>query len=495
MAILASPAPAQDTTPASDIIRSFATEAALQRPFSADDAALLDEIERGCFQYLWNEVGEPSLLAKDRRYAQVASVAGVGFQLAALPIGVERGWITREQAEERALAILRSLDRDDIRRHGFYLHFVDAKDAGVYEPFHNEVSTVDTALLLAGALAAGQYFGRDIAERVDRLAAAANWSEYVDPATGFVRFGWLPADNLNVAGAGDFLQHAWRLATDEERIIYFLAVGAPNADFAVEPRRYYELERHVERHGDMPPYVVSWDGTMFQYLYSHAYIDFRRFAADDPSLFGVEAPRVDWVENSRRATLTHRQRCIEAAVEIPSFAADRWGVSPCMALDPTGQPAYIVQDVEPNLTNRDEWHGGWIAPYAAAGALMFAPEESLAALRAFRSLKDADGQPLAWRDPAPGGYGFEESFSLAQPQPANAAGGQPPPAPATCDDHVAIDVGVMLVAIENARTGLIWRLFMDHPVAQRAVERLQFVEFHKDQDSPQRTQRAQRAEE
>ena len=435
---------AEVSTPPSDIVRTAETEAALREPLSAEDAELLDEIQRGCFQYLWNEVGQPSLLAKDRRYADVASLAGVGFQLASLPIGVERGWITRDQAKARAVTILDSLDRDDIRRHGLYLHFVRADDASVFAPFRNEVSTVDSALLFAGALPAAQYFGGEIAERIDRLVAAANWREYSNPENGFVHFGWWPADNEHLDADGEFIPLVWHLASDEERIIYFLAAGAPNPDFAVDPRRYYELERHVESHDDLPPYVVSWNGAMFQYFYSHAYIDYRRFAADDPALFGVEAPRVDWVENSRRATLTHRQRCIESAAQFPSFAADRWGVSPCMALDSRGEPAYIVQEVQPNLSDRDEWQGGWIAPYAAGSAIMFTPQESLAALRAYRNLKDEAGQPLAWRDPAQGGYGFEESFSLVRQEPSEDAGEPPPPIPAASDDHVAIDVGVML---------------------------------------------------
>ena len=90
---------------------------------------------------------------------------------------------------------------------------------------------------------------------------------------------------------------------------------------------------------------------------------------------------------------------------------------------------------------------------------MFTPQESLAALREYRSLRRPDGKPLAWRNPADGGYGFVDSFRLDPPY------GQ--------DDNLGIDQGPMLLAIENARTGLVWRLFMQHPAAQRAVERLQ----------------------
>jgi hypothetical protein len=262
-------------------------------------------------------------------------------------------------------------------------------------------------------------------------------------------------------GPGELIDAEWHLSTDEEHLIYFLAAGAPRAEFAVEPAVYYRLERRLERHGDMPPFVVGWNGCLFQYFFAHCYIDYRGFGADDPSKFGVEAPGVDWFENSRRATLTHRRRCIEAAAEFSSFAEDRWGVSPCMGYDARGEHNYIVQDVQPNLSNRDEWQLGTVAPYAAGSAIMFTPQESVAALRAYRELKDESGQPLVWRNPSAGGYALADSFNLDQGR--------------VSDANLAIDVGPMLLAIENARTALVWRLFMQHPVAQRAVKRLGFA--------------------
>ena len=89
---------------------------------------------------------------------------------------------------------------------------------------------------------------------------------------------------------------------------------------------------------------------------------------------------------------------------------------------------------------------------------MFTPAESMAALRAFRELKDSSGKLLAWRGSDEGGYGFADSVNIDQHYAS--------------DDQVAIDVGPLLLAIENVRTGLIWRLFMQHPVAQVAVDRL-----------------------
>jgi hypothetical protein len=453
---LAFAAPAE---PPINILRTPDADRAASYEFTPADDAFLDQIQRGCFNYLWNEVGRPSGLAKDRRTTVVASTAGVGFQLSALPIGIERGWITRDEGRRRALSILRTLlERTDNRRDGVFLHFVHADTGAIYPPYHNEVSTVDHTLLLAGALPAAVYFGGEVGELVGRMAAETNWKKYYNPQVEFISFAWKPVDHGNLAGDGAFSPHAWHVASDEERLVYFIAAGCPTDEFAADPRDYYRLERHVRRHADGPPFVVSPTGSPFTYFFSHCWIDYRALRADDPRRLGVEALRVDWFENSRRAVLTHRQRCIEAANEFPTLGPDRWGLSPCMGFDDKGQMNYLVPDLRPSLFDRDQWQGGTIAPYAAGSAIMFAPEESLAALRAFRDLEDHEGRPLVWRDPADGGYAFADSFRLDPPR--------------ACDDNVAIDVGPMLLAIENARTGLIWRLFMEHDVARRAVGRL-----------------------
>ncbi len=442
-----------------DILRTAATRQAIDYNFSADDAALLESIERGCFNFLWQEVGRPSGLVKDRRYGEVASLAGVGFQLSAIPIGVERGWITHAQGEQRALQVLRFLRRRDTnRRDGIYLHFVRTDSGDIHPPYRNEASTVDHSLLLAGAMPAAVYFGGEVARIVDEIAAQSNWRAFVSRADGFLHMGWRPADNANMQGPGTFIENTWYLASDEERIIYFLAVACPTPEFALEPRDYYRLQRTVERHNDLLPFVVSWNGIPFNYLFAHCWIDHRRFAADEPARFGVKAPRVDWFENSRRALLTHRQRCLEVADRFTSFAPDRWGVSPCMGFNARGQSVYLVQGVEPNLRDEEDWRLGTIAPYAAGSSIMFTPTESIAALRAYRQLKDKNGAPLVWRDPDNGGFAFADSFNLDQPH--------------VSDDNVSIDIGPMLLAIENARTGLIWKLFMSHELAKRGVKRL-----------------------
>lgn len=455
---------------------------AAERPkyaFSEADNQLLDEVQRGCFNYLWNEVGETGM-AKDRVMAPVVSVAGVGFQLSALPIGIERGWVTHEQAEQRALKILRTLvPREDNKRFGIYLHYVD-QDTGGLDTKAPQVfaGTVDHALFQAGAMAAGSYFGGEVSKLVDQIVEQAQWKpfivqpKYVDVPEGLVSFGWQPDDISNVQGAGSFRPWVWHANSDEERLVYFLAVGAPDEDSAIDPAYYYRLSRRVIAYGDRQPFCVSWTGSLFTYFFSHCWIDYGQYAADDPQQFGIDKPRVDWLENSRRATLTHIYRCRELAQQFGTFSQNRWGLSPCMGIKRLGtkrgpdKPSYLVQELMPNYSNVENWHRGTVAPYAAGSAIMFTPTESVTALRAMRELKDTEGNPLIWKDPAEGGYGFADSFNLDQPH--------------VSWDNVAIDVGPMIVAIENARTGLIWKLFHQHSSAQAAVERLRWERLERD---------------
>lgn len=442
-------------TRAEDIIARGPDSAPARYTFTDADNALLDEVQHACFLYFWKEVGEPAKLVRDRKKAPVASSAAVGSQLSALPIGVERGWITRRQGEQRALTVLRAmLASDDNKKFGVYVHFPDMHTGGSsHEGYEVLASTVDHALFAAGAIVAGEYFQGEVKRLVDRVVADANWNAYAVGPNGFVSMGWKPKDPTNMHGEGEFLKAHWSWASAEERLIYFLGAGSPDPDYALDPKLYYSLLRPVKRHKDGPAYVVSWPGAMFTYIFSQCWIDYESIGPDDPGKFGIEAPRVNWRENSRRAVLTHRQRCIEQTDRFKTFAPDRWGLSPC-----AGRDGYLVPQVRPNGSDADKWFEGTVAPYAAAAAIMFTPRESMDAIRAFRHLKDGDGKPAVWRDPSEGGYGFADSFNLDQGFAS--------------DDYVGIDQGPILLGIENARTGLIWKLFMRSETAQRSVQRL-----------------------
>jgi hypothetical protein len=449
-------ASADDTT----IEATPESEVAWSYKISDEDAAILDKIQRGCFLYFWKEVGAPAELAKDKSSDTISSIAAVGFQLASLPIGVERGWISREEGAKRAVTVLKSLvERDDNKKFGIYLHYVD-KDSGGLPDFSKtkyryelHASTIDHALLQAGAMAASTYFGGDVEVLTNQLIRDANWRAYQSESGGFLSLGWRATTDAGLAGPGNFESWKWTRAGDEERLIYMMGVGS-EGEHAIDPAAYYKLERNVQRHGDMQPYVVSWNGSLFIHSFSHLFVNYRQLGPDDPKAFGVEQPRVDWFENSRRAALTHRQRCIEVSAQYPTLAHNRWGLAPCSYRD-----TYLVHEVMPNLSGQDVWFGGVVPPYGAGSAIVFTPQESMDALREYMSLKDPEGRLLVWRDPDHGGYGLVDSFTLDPPY--------------AHEEYLGIDQGPMLLAIENARTGLVWKLFMQHELAKKAVERLQ----------------------
>lgn len=442
---------------AADILPDAATRAARNHKLAPLDDALLEEIQRACFAYFWKEVGEPSKLAKDRMKGPTSSIAAVGFQLSALPIGVERGWISRAQGHQRAETILRSLlGRQDNKRFGVYLHFPDLHTGGLSRDGYEIVaSTVDHALLLAGAITAAAYFDGEVAALGERMIDGTNWKPFATGDGGTLSMGWRPADPAKLDGPGEFLKHHWWINSDEERLVYLMAQMPEDAAHRIPPETYYRLKRDIRRHDDLRPFAVSWPGTLFTYFFSHCWIDFASLGPDDPKAFGGNPPRVDWFENSRRAALTHRARCIEQMGRFKSLAENRWGLSACAARD-----GYIVPEIRPNVSGNENWHAGTVAPYAAGSCIMFTPTESIACLRALRELTDSAGRPLVWRDPGGGGYGFVDSFNLDQ----NYAH----------EDYVGIDQGPLLLAIENVRSGLIWKLFMGHAGVKRAMARLRW---------------------
>lgn len=461
----------------------IASEPGSPRPpfrFSSEDDRLLDEVARGAFAFLWKACDEQSGMVYDRTSVRFASVAGIGFQLAALPGAVERGWITREQGADRAARILRTLESEPRnRKAGMFFHFVDGRTAA---PINNDaVSTIDSALLFAGMIVAGEYFGGEIAERGDRMFAAADWTFFVlnEPRAdesylkGFISLGWKPRRFDDPTGEGALLPYAWADAADEQRLVCFLAAAAPNPAHRADPAVYYRLRRMLgESDGSGVHIWFPWSGALFTHFFAHCFIDYAGMGPDDPAANGVSRrPRVDWWENSRRGVELHRAKAARNPLGVPTLGPNAWGLSACDAAS-----GYIVPGVFPNriatidqipqfdfadYVPKDNFGDGTLPPYAAGCAVMFEPEAAIAAMRFYRGVQGEDGRPLVWREPAEGesgGFGFQDSFNLGTNWVA--------------PDCVAIDQGPLGLAIENARTGLVWRLFMQNSASREALRAL-----------------------
>ena len=172
--------------------------------------------------------------------------------------------------------------------------------------------------------------------------------------------------------------------------------------------------------------------------YSHAWIDYR----DRRELRG---DKIDYFENSVNATLAHRKFCMDLAYEFPVYGPNIWGIT---ASD--SAKGYLAWGGPP----RDPAIDATVVPSAAGGSLMFTPELSLAALRGMR---EKYGEKVYSR------YGFIDAFN---------------PTLGWYDhDVIGINVGVILLSAENARTGNVWRWFMRNVEVPRALQKIGLVTY------------------
>ena len=376
------------------------------------DRALLDEISKRSFLFFWEQVGADSGLVADRARADgssrfdVASIASTGFGLTALCVADERGWTPPGAARERVLQTLRFVHDDLPHVHGFFYHFVDI-DTGE-RVWESELSSIDTALLLAGVLHARAYF--DDAE-IDELATAiyerVDWPWMLDGGAT-LSHGWRPESG--------FIPYRWD-SYSELSHMYLMAIGSPT--HPIPPESWDAIERPVNlTYGD---YTYVQCHALFTHQYPWAWVDAR----------GLTDGRMNYFENSRVATLAQRQMCIDYADQFPGWGEDIWGLTSC-----DGPEGYRGWMGGPPLIDKID---GLITPCAATGSIVFAPEECTAAIRA---MYDDHGDRI-WRR-----YGFVDAF---YPHPTLPAAGPPEHKGWVAPDVIGIDVGITLLMLENRR--------------------------------------------
>lgn len=399
---------------------------------STSDERFLDEVQRKAFLYFWEQTDPVTGLTKDRAGnfggtdRGIASMAATGFGLTALTIAERRGWITRQQAYDRVLTALRHLRTRQPHEHGWFHHFVDAA-SGEPSP-HAEVSSIDTALLLAGALTAGKHFAgtevdrlaREIYERVDFPWMMTDGG--ARPESRTLSMGWTP---------GGFISARWD-AYSEHQILYILGLGSPTHPLPAESWRAWKRPEKGP--------LTQASGPLFTHQYSQLWLDLR----------GWNDAGQDYFANSVEATLAHRDAALAARGDYKTYGPKCWGLTAC-----DGPEGYRAYGAYPNATIQD----GTIAPAAAGGSLAHTPALSIAALRYMRA---------RYGDRIWGRYGFSDAFN-ADPrwrERFNADGLWRSP------DAVGIDQGAILLAAENARSGGVWAEFMATEHARRAFQML-----------------------
>lgn len=389
---------------------------------AADDAALLDDVQRRAVLFFVEQTDATSGLTLDRarldgsgggRERAPSSVAATGFALTAWCIAAERGWLTEAEARRRVRQTLRTLAETHAHERGWFYHFVDA--ANGRRVWRSEASTIDTALLLQGALFAREYLrDREVTARTAEIYARIDWQWALDGGTT-LSHGWRPESG--------FIAHRWD-SFAEMMGLYLLGIGAPERALPPETWRAWRREPVVRR-GER---VFVQCGPLFAHQYAHAWFDFR----------GRRDRGHDWWQNSVDATLAQREWSAAQHARYPAWAGEWWGLT---ASD--SARGYVAWGTPGPWKDESD---GTLVPCAPGGSLPFAPAECLAALRQMR----AQGGPGAW-----GRYGFADAFN---PHTGWAA-----------PDVVAINTGITLVMAENLRTGLLWRYFMRAPEVQRGM--------------------------
>ncbi len=383
-----------------------------------DDEAFVEAVARQTFDFFWLEANPENGLIKDRSTSDSpASIASVGFGLAAIPIGIDRGWITYDEGYARVQTTLETFLNGGVQgEHGFFFHFVDMQ-TGERE-WESEVSSIDTALLVAGALVAGQYFeGTEIEALANQLYENVEW-DWMLGMDYMVKMGYRPESG--------FLSAAWD-HFDESMILYALAIGSPS--HPVEDRTWRSWDRSVNRDG---AYVYLAGEPMFVYQYPLAFLN----------LQGMEDRYVNYWNNTARACERNRQFSMDRSADFLTYQDGVWGLS---ASDgPSGYRAYGAWENN---------HDGTIAPYASAACLPFTPEIAFEGMRAMLTEYGAN----VWRE-----YGFVSAINEDESWYSR--------------DHIGIDQGDILLMLTNAQDGFVWELFMAHPAMQNAVAAMGFVE-------------------
>ena len=398
------------------------------------DEALIVRLQRAAFSYLFDYANDDTgLVADTSRQGSPCSIAVVGFALSCYPVAVRNGWLSRADAATRTLKILRFFSRstqsdapDATGYKGFYYHFLDMRTGK--RVWQCELSLIDTALLIAGVLVAGCYFDadgeREIRELADALYRRVDW-RWAQNGTRGLSQGWKPESG--------FLHYGWE-GYNEAALLYVLGLGSPT--FPLTPAAYvtwqltYQWENLLGRD-------VLYSGPLFTHLFSHAWIDFRGIR----DAFMREKAS-DYFENTKSAIAIHREYGERNPYGFKAYSRDFWGVTAGDGPNDREMPSDGRDRRFFGYMSRGVPYGpddGTIAPWAMLATLPFAAEAALAGTRRLLEI-----YPQVCRQDR-----FSSGFN---PTLRGNAGGW------LSEGWYGLDQGLLVMMIENHRTGLIWEI-------------------------------------
>jgi len=416
----------------------------------------LDKLQRATFGYFLKETNSQNGLVPDNtRAGAPCSITAVGLALSAYTVAVERGYLTRNEAVTRTLTTLRFFwdspqgdGSDAVGIKGFYYHFLDVQTGR--RTWKSELSTIDTTFLLAGALAAAQYFNREtkkereIRTLADALYRRADWQWALNGGAK-VSLGWKPENG--------FLNYRWE-GYSEALLLYALGLGSPTYPL---PAKSYQAWAATYRWKKLYGIEFLYAGPLFIHQFSHIWIDFRGIQDEFMRERGI-----DYFENSRRATYAQQQYAIRNPKKFKGYSEYCWGIT---ASDGPGPATLKLNGVERRFFDylaRKIPYGpddGTIAPWAAIASLPFAPEIVLPALRHFNETYPEMTSK----------YGFKCSFNPTFVDGKNSARGW------ISKGYYGLDQGPIVLMIENYRTGFFWRQMRQCPYLVAGLRRAGFA--------------------
>jgi hypothetical protein len=416
----------------------------------------LDKLQQDTLRYFLRAANPGhGLIADSSREGAPCSIAATGLGLAAYVVGAERGFLPRREAAQRTLSVLRFFrdspqgeDPDAAGHRGFYYHFLDMKTGR--RTWQCELSMMDSAILIAGALSSGRYFSaaaddereiREIAgflyERVDWPWAAANGP--------VLRMGWKP-------GTG-FLTYGWG-GYSEAMLLYVLGLGSPTHPL---PAASYGAWTGTYQWENLYDIDFLFSAPLFTHQLSHVWIDFR--GIQDAFM---REKRSDYFENSRRATAVQQQYAMRNPMWFKGYGENCWGITAGPG------PGFLKQCAEGGIER--QFYGyvargvpfgpddGTLAPWAVVASLPFAPEIVLPALRHVR-----DAHPEALSE-----EGLLTSFNPTFDGGDGTRRGWRSP------EHLGLDQAPVVLMIENYRSGFLWRLMRECPAIVTGLRRAGF---------------------
>ncbi|KGU55481.1 hypothetical protein NY99_11230 [Xanthomonas phaseoli pv. phaseoli] len=431
---------------------------------------LFSDIERRTFQFFWDTTNEVNGLSPDRFPSRpFASIASVGFALTAYPIGIENGWVSRNQAIDRTLTTLKFFRDAPMGPQktgragykGFYYHFLDMQQGNRYDSWV-ELSSVDTALLMMGVLFTQSYYDgedpreKEIRQIADTLYKRVDW-RWLQLRAPLISMGWFPESG--------FINHDW-MGYNEAMMLYILALGSPT--HGVDPDAWTSWTRTYNN--DWGVYqgqeYLSF-GPLFGHQYSHVWIDFRDIQDQYMRERGI-----DYFLNSRRATLAQRDYAIDNPMKWKDYGENVWGLTASDGPQNTSQEYRGEQRQFRHYSSRgaglrENFDDGTIVPSAAISSIVFAPEVVIPATEEMHK---------RYGDFLYSSYGFLDSFnpSFNYDIPLK-TGRMVPDRGWVASDYIAIDQGPILAMIANYQNEFVWNVMKKNPYIRAGLERAGFT--------------------